>query len=217
VPGDIRYPTDLSLLNEGREKLEEIIDTLHADRPKGATKPRTYRQRARKDFLTVIKKRRASTNKIRKAIRKQLGYLRRNLRHIEQLAAGVGLKSLSRQQYRNLLVTSEVFRQQALMYEAKHHRMSGRIVSISQPHIRPIVRGKAGTPVEFGMKISSANIDGYLFIDRCSWDPYNESGDLVMQAEKYKQRYGVYPESIHADQIYRTRDNRNNNDLSREP
>jgi hypothetical protein len=202
VPGDIRYPTDLSLLNEGREKLEEIIDTLHADRPKGATKPRTYRQRARKDFLTVIKKRRASTNKIRKAIRKQLGYLRRNLRHIEQLAAGVGLKSLSRQQYRNLLVTSEVFRQQALMYEAKHHRMSGRIVSISQPHIRPIVRGKAGTPVEFGMKISSANIDGYLFIDRCSWDPYNESGDLVMQAEKYKQRYGVYPESIHADQIY---------------
>jgi IS5 family transposase len=34
------------------------------------------------------------------------------------------------------------------------------------------------------------------------------SGDLVMQAEKYKQRYGVYPESIHADQIYRTRDNR---------
>jgi IS5 family transposase len=56
VPGDIRYPTDLSLLNEGREKLEEIIDTLHADRPKGATKPRTYRQRARKDFLTVIKK-----------------------------------------------------------------------------------------------------------------------------------------------------------------
>jgi IS5 family transposase len=208
VPGDIRYPTDLSLLNEGREKLEEIIDTLHADRPKGATKPRTYRQRARKDFLTVIKKRRASTNKIRKAIRKQLGYLRRNLRHIEQLAAGVGLKSLSRQQYRNLLVTSEVFRQQALMYEAKHHRMSGRIVSISQPHIRPIVRGKAGTPVEFGMKISSANIDGYLFIVRCSWDPYNESGDLVMQAEKYKQRYGVYPESIHADQIYRTRDNR---------
>jgi IS5 family transposase len=83
VPGDIRYPTDLSLLNEGREKLEEIIDTLHADRPKGATKPRTYRQRARKDFLTVIKKRRASTNKIRKAIRKQLGYLRRNLRHID--------------------------------------------------------------------------------------------------------------------------------------
>jgi IS5 family transposase len=64
----------------------------------------------------------------------------------------------------------------------------GRIVSISQPHIRPIVRGKAGTPVEFGMKISSANIDGYLFIDRCSWDPYNESGDLVMQAEKYKQK-----------------------------
>ncbi|WP_425277202.1 IS5 family transposase [Salinispira pacifica] len=209
VPGDIRYPTDLSLLNESREKLETIIDVLHAKRPKGATKPRTYRQKARKDFLAVIKKRRASKNKMRKAIRKQLGYIRRNLRHIEQLAAGVGLKSLSRKQYRNMLVISEVFRQQALMYESKDHRISGRIVSISQPHIRPIVRGKAGTPVEFGMKISSANIDGYMFIDRCSWDPYNESGDLVMQAEKYRHRYGVYPESIHADQIYRTRGNRN--------
>ncbi|WP_425277196.1 IS5 family transposase [Salinispira pacifica] len=209
VPGDIRYPTDLSILNESREKLETIIDVLHAKRAKGATKPRTYRQKARKDFLAVIKKRRASKNKMRKAIRKQLGYIRRNLRHIEQLAAGVGLKSLSRKQYRNMLVISEVFRQQALMYESKDHRISGRIVSISQPHIRPIVRGKAGTPVEFGMKISSANIDGYMFIDRCSWDPYNESGDLVMQAEKYRHRYGVYPESIHADQIYRTRGNRN--------
>ncbi|WP_053335593.1 hypothetical protein [Salinispira pacifica] len=127
VPGDIRYPTDLSILNESREKLETIIDVIHAERPKGATKPRTYRQRARKDFLAVIKKRKASKNKIRKAIRKQLGYIRRNLRHIEQLAAGVGLKSLSRKQYRNLLVISEVFRQQALMYENKDHRMSGRI------------------------------------------------------------------------------------------
>ena len=30
--------------------------------------------------------------------------------------------------------------------------MANRIVSISQPNLRPIVRGKAKTPVEFGAK-----------------------------------------------------------------
>jgi IS5 family transposase len=157
----------------------------------------------------VIKKRKATKNKIRKAIRKQLGYLSRNLRHIEKLVEEIGLKSLSKRQYRNLLVISEVLRQQKQMYDSKNHHLSGRIVSISQPHLRPLVRGKAGTPVEFGMKISAANVDGYLFIDRLSWDPFNESEDLISQAEEYQRRFGVFPESIHADQIYRTRDNRN--------
>ncbi|CAM5785844.1 hypothetical protein BBOR36S_01650 [Brevibacillus borstelensis] len=32
APADVAYPTDLNLLNEAREKLEEIIDTLHAHR-----------------------------------------------------------------------------------------------------------------------------------------------------------------------------------------
>lgn len=41
-----------------------------------------------------------------------------------------------------------------------------RIVSINQPHIRPIVRGKAGKPVEFGAKISASCVDGYVFLDK---------------------------------------------------
>jgi len=48
------------------------------------------------------------------------------------------------------------------MYYNKTQRIEDRIVSISQPHIRPIVRGKAGTPVEFGAKISVVCIDGYV-------------------------------------------------------
>ena len=50
-------------------------------------------------------------------------------------------------------------------------------------------------------------MDGYIFLDRVSWDNYNESGDLKSQVEKYKERYGYYPESVHVDQIYRTREN----------
>jgi hypothetical protein len=52
------------------------------------------------------------------------------------------------------LVVRELYRQQKEMYERKENRIDHRIVSISQPHIRPIVRGKAGSAVEFGGKIS---------------------------------------------------------------
>jgi hypothetical protein len=45
-------------------------------------------------------------------------------------------------------------------------------------------------------------------LDRLSWDAYNENSDLIGQVERYKERYGHYPTSVHADSIYRTRVNR---------
>ena len=80
-------------------------------------------------------------------------------------------------------------------------------MSISQPHLRPIVRGKAGTPVEFGAKFNISCVAGYVFIDHLSWDNFNESKDLITQIERFRTRTGHYPASVHADQIYRTRDN----------
>lgn len=52
-PADIRYPTDLSLLNEARMKLEEIIDTLHTPLRGALAKPRTYRQQARTRMIQM--------------------------------------------------------------------------------------------------------------------------------------------------------------------
>jgi hypothetical protein len=37
-----------------------------------------------------------------------------------------------------------------------------------------------------------------------SWDNFNESGDLKAQVEAYYSCTGYYPESVHADRIYRT-------------
>ena len=82
-----------------------------------------------------------------------------------------------------------------------------RIVSISQPHVRPIKRGKANASTEFGAKISASLVDGYCFLDHLDWNNYNESGDLVGQIEAYKERFGFYPSSVHADKIYRNRNN----------
>ena len=211
TPADIRYPTDFSLLNEAREKTERIIDTLWENRTAGCPihkKPRTYRKRARKDFVTVVKQQKNRNKPNRKALRKQLGYLKRNLLHIQTLSKEVPLTVLSKFLYRSLLVVSEVYRQQQQMYTRKTHRISDRIVSITQPHVRPIVRGKAGKKVEFGAKISASSCNGYSTVERISWDAYNESEDLIAQAKRYRDRFGYYPTSIHADKIYRTRANR---------
>lgn len=210
APADIRYPTDLGLLNEARENSERLIDVLYEQvRSQFKTKPRTYRKLARQAFLSVSKKRRASHQLKRKGIRKQLGYLGRNLGHIDILiAAGASLTALSHRQQRLLLVISEVYRQQQVMYESKTRRVDDRIVSITQPYVRPIVRGKAGVPVEFGAKLSVSCVQGCVFLDVLSWDNFNESTHLQAQVEAFRSRFGHYPESVHADQIYRTRANR---------
>jgi hypothetical protein len=208
TPADITFPTDVKLLNKAREKSEHLIDTLHRARGKGHKKPRTYRQRARKQFLSVAKDKRMSRQKIRKSLRQQLGYLRRNLKSIDRIAKQTGLLALNRREYKDLLVISEVLRQQQWMYDNRSRRIDDRIVSISQPHVRPIKRGKAAADTEFGAKVSISLVDGISFVDTISWDNFNESGDLIDQIESYRGRFGFYPESVHADKIYRNRDNR---------
>lgn len=51
APQNIRYPQDISLLNEARENLEQMVDDLHD--PKNGEKPRTYRRKARRDLKIV--------------------------------------------------------------------------------------------------------------------------------------------------------------------
>ena len=211
APADIRYPTDVSLLNEAREKTEELIDELHAPLVGRAARPRTYRIKARRAFVAFVRQKKPSRKTIRRATRQQLAFLRRNLKQIELLldnSQALPLAGLSRRLYRNLLVCREVYRQQLHMYQSNTRRIDDRIVSISQPHVRPIKRGKAGRDTEFGAKLSLSVIGGFSFVDRLSWDNYNESLDLVEQIETFRRRFGFYPESVHADKIYRTRSNR---------
>ena len=209
IPQDIRYPTDLSLLNEAREKTEIIIDRLYKESGKQKKKPRTYRKKARKEYLIVAKQRSRNRKTIRRGIRKQLGYVRRNLKTIEKQVKEAGFRGLSRQDQRNLSVCQEVFRQQELMYKSGEHRVENRIVSISQPHVRPIKRGKAGVETEFGSKLMISVVDGYTRIEKLSWDNYNEGTLLIQSVEAYKKRYGKYPESVHVDKIFLSRENRN--------
>jgi IS5 family transposase len=158
----------------------------------------------------VAKKKRPRISKIPKAIRQQLGYLKRNLSSIDALiACGGSPLAAGRHIYRKSLVISELFSQHTILIHADSRSIPDRIVSLCQAHIRPIVRGKARCSVEFGAKISiSVTGGGFTFLDRLNCDPYNEGEDLKGQAISYRRRHGRYPQVIRADQIYRTRSNR---------
>lgn len=152
VPDDIPYPVDLRLLNEARETTEAVIDGLFKQlQGKINRKPRCNRDKARNLFLAIIKKKKPKRSEIREAKRFQLNEIRRNLAAIDTLIhSGAVLLELGSHLYRKLLVTSEVYRQQQEMYDADSCRTANRIVNLAKPHVRPIVRGKAGKKTEFG-------------------------------------------------------------------
>jgi len=207
----IRYPTDLSLLNEAREFSEKVIDALYPHTSVNK-KPRTYREKARKAFLAVVKQRRPGGKMLRRGIKQQLQYLRRNLGHIEQLLThwpeGTKLPLPHWLLYRYWVI-QHLYQQQWEMYQSKTRRCDHRVVSISQPYVRPIIRGKQNKAVEFGAKLSvSLTGDGFAQVDHVRWDAFHEGLDLKSQVESYKIRTGHYPEKVLADPLYGTRENR---------
>ena len=205
APSNIRYPQDVSLLNEARENAEKLLDVLH-DRNDGK-KPRTYRRRAQKDYLKYTRCRKHTAKTTRKAIGKQLSYLRRDLDAIDsKLSLG---KILNARQTERLDTIRTIYEQQKYMYDHRTHSVPDRIVSVSQPFVRPIVRGKAGKPVEFGTKLDISVVDGWTRLEFCSFDAYNEAGNLQEIVERFREREGHYPSRILADKIYRNRENLN--------
>ena len=141
----------------------------------------------------------------RKAIGKQLAYLRRDLDAIDsKLSLG---KNLPPRHAERLGTIRAVYEQQKYMYDNRTHSVPDRIVSVSQPFVRPIVRGKAGKPVEFGAKLDISVVDGWTRLECYSFDAYNEAGNLREMAERFRAREGHSPSRILADKICRNREN----------
>ena len=168
---------------------------------------RMYRKIARGDYLNLAKCKKRTGKRIKKAIKKQLQYVRRDLRYIDEfLEQGMELNS---KQLERLAVIRKVYEQQDYMYCNHTHKVPDRIVSISQPYIRPIVRGKAKNPTEFGAKLDLSIDNGFARIEKLSFNPYNESEVLISAIEQYYERNGHYPERVLVDKIYRNRKNIN--------
>jgi DNA-directed RNA polymerase subunit E'/Rpb7 len=136
--------------------------------PADGKKPRTYPQKARKDYLAIARRKKRSAQAIRKAIRKQLQYIKRDLGYIDiMLQSG---KLLAGKFAMQLQTIRKLYAQQLYMYESKTHKVSNRIVNLRQPYLRPIVRGKAKSPVEFGAKLDISVVDGFTRLEKQSFD-----------------------------------------------
>ena len=214
-PLHIAYPTDTSLLNEGRRISEQLIDGLYESC--GALwkkKPRTYRRGAQKAFVGFSKKKNKSKKEIRKATGQQLRYLRRNLKTLDKMLDKLEENGKevcwTYRQWRKLWIIQELYRQQEEMYRHRRKRIAERLVSLSQPHARPIKRGKSGgKATEFGPKINVSMSEGIARVDQIDFNAFNEANYLEEQIQGYKRLHGYYPALVLADQIYWTRSNRN--------
>jgi hypothetical protein len=190
---------------------ELVIDNLHEQLVGlGVVKPRTYRLNARKAFLAYARCRKHTYAQIRYAIRQQLQFVRRNLESItKQVRKGAELTELCPDLYQKLQTISELYLQQKAMYDENSHQIDNRIVSISQPYLRPIVRGKQKAAVEFGAKVATAHIGGFTFVIHLDYSNFSEAQYLEKSAEEYKRIFGFYPKVIIGDKAYGTNGNRN--------
>jgi IS5 family transposase len=206
-PQDIGYPTDLNLLSDGREKLEDLLDFLY-DPAIHHKKPRTYREVARKLYLKVAQKKVKTKKAIRRSIKQQLGFVKRDIKNIYMLLGYYNRIPFDAVQYKYFLVIQTLYEQQRGMYKERSHSIDHRIVSIHQPHVRPIVRGKTTAKVEFGAKIQVSLMNGFAFLEHLSWEAFNEGTRLIETIEQFKSRTGYYPEEVLVDKIYCNRTNR---------
>jgi hypothetical protein len=206
---EVRYPTDIDLLHDGCKVINRYIHKL-CERF-SLVAPVTHYKAARSAYLEVIKLKKRSKKVIRTGKSLLLTYLIRDLRRFINLIAVNGthlFDSLNRHQRKVVIAIIKMCYQQLQMFKDGTHTCADRIVSVFQSHVRPIVRGKSKSPTEFGAKIGASIVKGYTFVDHHSWDAYNESADLALQIELYRQRFGFLPARLYADKIYMCKENR---------
>ena len=207
---DIRYPTDIDLLNQCREHLESAIDLLWTYVPHDQHKYPYNKKKARQAFLSISKSKKWTAKKLHTGIGQQLWYIEKAMERLKEMQ---GLVPGWEEKFpcwlkERMLVLPAVYLQQKEMYDSGTRRCENRIVSLQQPHVHPIVRGKRPEPTEFGQKLHLSVVDGYTFIEQTCWNNYNEGKDLPEVVENYHRRYGCYPNAVLADRIYQTRENR---------
>jgi len=200
----IAHPTDIKLLwqccHEVHLLLQDKRKTLRL------RKSRNNYDKHHKAFLSYQKTKKKSHRQEKKLRKKILKYVSRLLHLLEELQQQYPTIVLSLRQQKRLRTIQKIYEQQ----HAKAYGdipITDRIVSLSKPYIRPIVRGKETKKVEFGAKVNKLLVDGISFIEHFSYDAFNE-GTHYQQAI-FLQR-GLFGKCTHhsADAIYATNLNR---------
>jgi len=213
VPLDIRYPTDIKLLERCRREVLILIKKAKAFGV-GASY-RTYSRMAKKAY-TVFAKLSKPKLKTRKKVHKQrLQFVRRNFKQLADLrsqctqALGRRVRDESDRRrwdvlrFLQRLKESErkihiILHQQKQIYGGNVH-LPHRIVSFHKDHVRPIMRGKFPVPTEFGPKVLLAVVRGYTYVVQAFQDNVSDTRMTVPALRWFKTVFGKFPRELLAD------------------
>ena len=202
IPQDIHFPTDIRLLYEA---VCSAMRHLEKTRGKSVTKSqKALLNQARQAYLSISKSKKNTPVQFREKQGILLKLLKRCLGFFESPSLS---KNISPTTLETIKTLTRIYEQQLEMWKSKINRVDHRIVSVSQPWVRPIKRGKASVNTEFGAKIAISTVDGFARMEHCSFENFNEALTLQESVERYKDRTGAYPERILADKIYRNKAN----------
>ena len=206
---EMRYPTDQKLLWECVEKAYEIM--CESSKRKGVHRPRTKFLDVEKADLSYRKQRKHSNAQTRKMTRRLLNLLGKMLKEIRRMEREHGVTGLLTVKEKSLVdIVTKVYRQQRNHFDSGNRRESipDRIVSVSKPYVRPIVRGKEVKSVEFGAKCNNIMVDGISFIEKLSFNAFNEGTRLQHCVKMHRRLFGVDVKKVGGDTSYAGTDNR---------
>ena len=207
---EMRYPADSKLLWEGIEKSYETMCEL--SRRLGIHRPRTKFIDVQKANLAYKKQRKHSKSQTRKMTRRLLELLDKILKEIRKMERAYenAESLLTSREKGDLEIITKMYRQQKNHFQSRDCRESipNRIVSISKPYVRPIVRGKESKSVEFGAKVNNILVDGISFIEKLSFNAFNEGTRLIHCLKMHKRLFGVDAKKVGGDTGYAGTDNR---------
>ena len=210
---DIRYPTDIKLLERCRREVLLLIKKAKAFGVKASY--RTYARVAKKVY-TIFAKLSKPKAKTRKDVhKKMIQFVRRNLGQLkdlrEQCTQTLGRKVADEKNPRRFeihrflqrLKESErkiqiILHQQKQIYRG-NLRLPGRIVSFHKDHVRPIMRGKFPVPTEFGPKILVAVVRGYTYVVKVFQDNVSDTRMTLPALAWFKTMFGKFPRELLAD------------------
>src|SRR6266498_2321153 len=200
----ISFPTDVKLIWNCCHEVYQLIQKQR--KLLRLRKSRMNYLRQKLVFQSYQKTRKKSRRAEKKLRKKLLKFLLKLLQQLNALQEKYRLTLPGKQQTK-LHTIVKVYEQQHSKLYGHVTQIKDRIVSLSKPYIRPIVRGKETKTVEFGAKVNILQIDGINFIEHLSYDAFNEG--TRMQSGIYLQRK-LFGKCTHhsADQIYATNANR---------
>ena len=206
---EMRYPTDQKLLWECNEKAYTVM--CEASGRLGIHRPRTKYLDVEKANIGYTKQRKHSRSQTRSIVRRLLQLLGKILKEIRKMERKhTEAEVLTAKERKTIDIVTKVYRQQSNHFESGNPRESipDRIVSVSKPYVRPIVRGKEVKSVEFGAKCNNIQVDGISFIEKLSFNAFNEGTRLQHCVKMHKRLFGVDVKKVGGDTSYAGKENR---------